>query len=313
MSTRTENRLITINSKDAFNYNNGTYKSDVEFFFKGLIKKERDILALSIHLTDAQIPVSFYNITASNNVLDYHTSSIAYLLTIPKGNYNFNTLSTIMTSLFLANGHNFTITISKTTGVITFTKDTGNFTIYDTYSKIYDVIGFTKGFNYGSTNSILTAQYPLNLLGTTKIKIKSTILSTYSYDSSSKGLSNTLTTIPVNEPSFGLIIHENKSTSKFLLRVDIVDEFDIQITDQNDNPIDFNNMDWTISFILEIEREASAISTDDFKTIIEKHRLIIAQQQNNQNTPIQSSDSIQTDDLGDYLYDNQNDEIKPVE
>ena len=69
----------------------------------------------------------------------------------------------------------------------------------------------------------------------------------------------------------------------------------------------------TICFILEIEREASATSTDDFKTIIEKHRLIIAQQQNNQNTPIQSSDSIQTDDLGDYLYDNQNDEIKPVE
>ena len=41
MSTTTENRLITINSKDAFNYNNGTYKSNVEFFFKGLIKKER--------------------------------------------------------------------------------------------------------------------------------------------------------------------------------------------------------------------------------------------------------------------------------
>ena len=308
-ATRTENRLITINSEDAFQYYNGTYKSSVNFIFNGIIKKEHDILFMSFHLTDAQIPVSFYNITSSNNILDYHTVSTPYLITVPIGNYNFNTLSTTMTSLFLANGHNIIVTISKTTGIITFTKDAGNFTLYDANSTMFDVLGFTKGFNYGSTSFILTATYPLNLLGITKIKIKSTALSTYNYDSSSKGFSNTLATIPVDQPSFGLIIYENKSVSKFVLRDNTIDEIDIQLTDQNDNLINFNNMDWTIGFILEFQREVLAISTDDFKTILQKQKLLLTQNHINQNTP--NPIDVETDDLGSFLYNNQN-EIKTV-
>lgn len=261
-----------------------------------MLTSQQHIKQARIHLTHAEIPVSFYNITTLNNVLDYHQATNPYLITLTPGNYNFNTLSSALIDGFLANGHTFLVSISKITGLVTFMISTGNFTFYDQYSTIFEVLGFTPGFNYGSTNSNLTAQYPLNLLGTTKIKIKSEILWTYSFDSSTNGTSNTLATMPVDQPSFGLIIYENKSDNKYILKVDIIDEFDLKLTDQNDVLLDFNNQEWTLGFILEFDREVLEISPDTFKDILK--RQIPAQ------APTPPDLDIGTDNLDEFVYMN---------
>jgi len=264
--------------------------------FKGMITGQSHIKEVRIHLSHAEIPVSFYNITTFNNVLDYHYTTNPYLITLTPGNYNFNTLSTALINGFLANGHTFLVSISKITGLVTFMISSGNFTLYDQRSTMFTVLGFTPGFNYGSTNSNLTAQYPLNLLGTTKIKIKSEVLWTYSFDSSTNGISNTLATMPVDQPSFGLIIYENKSVNKYVLKVDILDEFDLQLTDQNDILLNFNNQNWTLGFILEFDREVLEISPDTFKDILKKQ----------QPTTHPPDLDVGTDDLGQFMYMNTN-------
>jgi len=256
MNVTSDIRLINLNSSYAI-LNNSTYLSDVLFPFKGLLKKETDIIEKRIIILNAQIPVSFYNINYSNNVLNYSVSSISYSITIPVGNYNATSLNSTMTSLFLINGHTITISINKYTGVLTFTTSF-SFSFVYLNSTIFKILGLSFSNHSSASNSII-CDYPLNLLGIKKVKVKSTNLSIFSYDSLSKGLSNTLASIPVEASSFGLILYENKINNKFLLNADSINEIDIQLCDENDTLINFNNCEWSMTLLIELVRQQSDI------------------------------------------------------
>ena len=120
MNVKSDIQLINLNSSYA-TLNNTAYLSDVVFSFKGLAKTEHDIISRKIIILNAQIPVSFYNINYTNNVLNYTVNSIWNSIVVPVGNYNANSLMTSLTSFFLTNGHTITITINKLNGILTFT------------------------------------------------------------------------------------------------------------------------------------------------------------------------------------------------
>ena len=312
-STRIDSRLISLNSADAYLKNNTTFLSDVVFRLPGLLKKESDIKHVQYQVIDSQVPVSFYNINYTNNVLKYQIASTNYTITIDVGNYNFNSLATNMISKFLANGHVFTITINKQNGVVTFSTISTSFTFLLANSTIYSVLGLIA--NKNSTSFNLTCDFPLNLLGVTKIKIVSQFLNSYNVDSKNSGLSNNLALIPVDQPSFGLIVYENKSNSKFTLRTDTLDEIDLQILDQNNNLINFNNINWELTILLEITREIEEQSTTEMADILKEQNKILGDliSQNQANQPAieqpqseQPINPITTDDLDFFLYSNPN-------
>ena len=139
MNVKSDIRLINLNSSYA-TFNNSTFQSDVIFSFKGLLKREPDIVEKRVIVLNAQIPVSFYNINYSNNVLNYSVSSITFSIIIPVGNYNANSLNTTTTTLFLNNGHTVVISINKYTGVLTYTT-TFPFTFLSLNSTIFKVLG----------------------------------------------------------------------------------------------------------------------------------------------------------------------------
>jgi len=311
-TTRIDSRIISLNSSDAFLKNNTTFNSDVVFQLIGLVKKEPDIKHITFHLVDAQIPVSFYNINYTNNVLKYQISSVNYTITVSVGNYNFTSLAQQLVAGFLANSHIFTITINKQTGVITFATPATNFILQ--VSSIFSTLGFPAS-NQTSTSFSLTATYPLNLFGITKIKITSTFFNSYNYDSATRGLSNLISVIPVDQPSFGLIVYENKSDAKYTLRTNVVDNIDIQMTDQNDNLINFNNIDWQLTFLLDITREQDEMESVQMSDILKQQNIILNEIANNQNQiqpPPETEDVEQpinpvvTDDLDFFLYSNPN-------
>ena len=311
-TTRFDSRIISLNSSNAFLKNNTTFNCDVVFRLIGLVKPETDIKHITFHLVDAQIPVSFYNINYTNNVLNYQISSVNYTITVIPGNYNFTSLASQFVAGFLANGHTFTITINKQTGVITFATPATNFILQ--VSSIFSTLGFPAS-NQTSVSFTLNATYPLNLFGITKIKINSSFFNSYNYDSATYGMSNLISVIPVDQPAFGLIIYENKSDAKYTLRTNAVDEIDLTLTDQNDNLINFNNIDWQLTFLLEITREHQELSTTDMSDVLKQQNIILNQIVNNQNQvepPSQSEDAEQpinpvvTDDLDFFLYSNPN-------
>ena len=75
----TDNKLISLNS----NYGtqvNGSLLSNVVFNFKGLLKRDDDILYSSIAVLNAQIPCSFYIVNATNNVIKIVQLGTTYTL-----------------------------------------------------------------------------------------------------------------------------------------------------------------------------------------------------------------------------------------
>lgn len=304
--TRNNSKYVNMNSANAFIKNNGTYNSDLVFKFPGLVKPEQHITSVQFQLVDAQIPVSFYNINYTNNTLNYQISSVSYSITADIGNYNFNTLASQLISKFLINGHTFTITLNKQNGIITLATPASNFILQ--VSSLFSVLGLFLS-NHTSSSFSLTADYPLNLLGITKIKIQSTNLNTYNVDSSNYGFSNNIGLIPVDQPSFGLIVYENKSTSKFLLRDNRVDEIDIQLVDQNNNLINFNNIDWNLTILIELEYEIESLSQIQMTDILKEQNKLLASLTDSQAPPQvqeQPINPVTTDDLEFFLYSNPN-------
>ena len=265
METFTETKIINLNSKNSIK-NNSTYLSDVFFPFSGLLKDDDDdIIERYISILNAQIPFSFYNINIYNNILKIQISTITYTLTLTRGNYNATSFITEIQTQLIANAiTDLTLSISSTTGLLTFTKTTGSFTLISSGSTIYEVLGFVVGTNYNSVSSKIIAPYPLNLLGTLRLRI-------CSYELSTNNIDFTLITLPIETGNFGLIQYTNITNIKATLNNTSLDGFDISIIDDDNNYINFNNINWTMTFVLTLIRRRQNISTTKFNEIIKQN------------------------------------------
>ena len=246
-----ENILITLDSTNG-TIKNGTMKSLIEFNFIGLLKDEKDILRSYISVLNAQIPVSFYTITVNNFKLKYVVGGSTFrTIFITPGNYNGNSLITALIDSFANNGDIITASLSSSTGKLFIRSYSGSITYVYNTSTIAPILGLTADIS-GIT---VTFQAPLNLLGVKKLSIKSNSLAISSFTSRTGNRTDTICTIPVIEPPFNMISYVNMNDlNKNILRGQIIDSIDIRITDEDNNDIDFNNIDWNITLCLSNER-----------------------------------------------------------
>lgn len=249
--TYTETMLINLNAGNALK-NNGSFLSDVYFNFKNVIQDVDNLLEVEISVANAQIPYSFYNINVYNNVLNIDYNGIPYTLTLTRGNYNATNLITeINTQLINAGITGITITISSITGTLSISSG-GTLQILSLGSTIYQVLGLETGTDYMAP---FIAPYPLNLLGTLRLRICSYELITYNLDSTSMTTLNVLATIPIESSTFGVILYDNISNIKTRLNNTQLDGFDILILDDNNNPVNFNGVSWCISLLITMTKE----------------------------------------------------------
>jgi len=256
MTTYIDSHIINLTSNTATSINNDTFLSDTYFEFRGLLKDEPDIVRRQISLVSAQIPVSFYNVNYTNNTIVFKKSedSVYTTATIPAANYNGNTFITALVSLFLtALSATVSISLSKTTGVITITRSTLNFSI-SPLSTCYELLGLKKGTTYTSASSILTAPYPINLLGVKSLQIKSPSLITQNFSSFTKSHNTLLTTFSVDATLFGQINYHNYSDLRTTFTNVDLNSIDIQFYDENDKFINFNNVNWSITLAIHLTR-----------------------------------------------------------
>jgi len=245
-------RIINLYSQSATQYLNGTLKSNCTFNFKNLLEDEPDIIYSTLGVVNAQIPVSYYTINEFNNVLLTNLGTI----TITKGNYNATTLRTELTARLVARGiTGMVVTINASTGVLIFTTTTV-FSFLPTGSTAYDILGFVAGTTYTKVGNVITAPHPLNLLGIQQLRITSNALACSNSDSTQMGQTNLIGLIQSTAPPFGMILYANQ-TSYSVLRAKNISLVDIQILDENNFFVDFNNIDWTISLQLTIYRRVA--------------------------------------------------------
>jgi hypothetical protein len=268
MATYIDQRQIILSSDHA-TQNNGTFLSDVNFTFLGLLQDDADVEEITVQVQNAQIPNSFYNINIYTNILNITYNATPYTLTLTRGNYNSTTLiNEIIAKLATVSITDITITTSSITGIVTFTRAGGlNFTINST-GTLNKTLGFELGATYTSVGGILTAPFPLNLLGLLKLKIASYELQTGNYDSSVDGTLNILATIPIEAGSFGLILYDNISNTQSMIRNPTLDGFDLKIYGDDNNLVNFNNVAWSISLLLSITRRRPEKSNTVFREIV---------------------------------------------
>jgi len=279
--TEVENRLIVINSIDGIQ-RNSTYLSDMLFNFQNILTDEDDIISSNICVMNAQFPVSFYTINELNNVFGVSTNiNLFQTFTIPVGNYNANTLITKLNSLVTAGLISVVFSFSSLNGKVTLTGGVGvtSITFSSALSQFYKVIGSVFPISTGT--NVLNMPYPLNLLGVKKIIIKSQLLGISSFESGTNQ-SITLSTIPNNNSPFTMISYENRSNlNKLIVRARKIDAIDIQLLDEDNNKLNFNNVQWTLTLVLENIRKINRPEIPNFMQLLQQQNELVPLNEDN--------------------------------
>lgn len=312
-----EKKIININSKDATIKINNSFLSELSFSFPNIVSQNEEIEYLEGGLESAVFPVSFYVVNYSNNIFSYTIFHLAvytnYSITIPVGNYDYKTLFTAMHSAFTANGHNFVLTLNEINGIMTMEyKPTSGRVFYrinHDLSTSFRVLGFDVDTDYFPTANILTAPFPLNLLGIKKLKIFCPQFSNNNLDSTKYATTSLLTTIINDQAPFGQINYYN-NTGEYSGRLKVFEMniIDIRITDEYGASINFNNCDWSMTFVLNLYKQNVNRS---FKRLIMSSRqeqLLEQQPEQQEQQPEQqeqSSNEVETEpiQMGDNIKD----------
>jgi hypothetical protein len=253
-----EKRIISLNSNNATRYLNGEYLSDVVFDFANILSPSDDIAYVEVGIGNAEVPATFYNVDITNNVFNYRVNSINYSITVPPGNYNFNSLVTQMNTLFTANAQTFTMSLNRNSNILTMTLTTGTWNQINA-SSIYYILGFDPNTTYNIVGNTITFPRLFNLLGQKKLKIYSSNISIDSFDSVGSATNNLLCTISINQPGFNLIIYTNIDGLYAHMRNRYLSTVDIQIKDELGNFINFNGINWTMTINLILYRRIDAL------------------------------------------------------
>ena len=243
-----DNRLITLNSQDGEKVN-GTYLSNIKFNFSGLLQDDIYLIRTYITVLNAQIPVSFYIIDDTNNILYYTDGTTNYTSILTIGNYNGNQMVTSLNALFTSNSTPIIASLNSQTGILNFVISNGvSYTFLET-STIKKILGFETDI---TNNIIITLPYQLNLLGKKKIFVNSNNLRNSAFSSKSLSCVQTIATIPVDQPPYSMINYT--SVSELEKNILFNRSLDIQIVDEENKYINFQNIDWSITLCLTIEK-----------------------------------------------------------
>jgi len=206
-----------------------------------------------IQMMSAEIPFSFYNISDNldNTILKYDTDqtltfttqdySIFELIDFFNADTNFSAI--------------FTTSYDEQKNKINFLNKTEiSHTIDLQLSTINKVIGFdeTDTQRTITAGATLTSDYVCNMATIHSIFIKSS-MATGNVLSTRAGNSTTLQKISIDVNTGGIIyLNQSDFRQISVSQANIIDQITFNITDQNDNLLQMNNVNFELSFLLQI-------------------------------------------------------------
>jgi len=251
----TNSTQLYLNSSNANMYLNQTKKSNVVFFFDNVLKIDKNSIEMKLSLVNAQIPVSWFLINDSNNRIVITTTQNTTTYYFPNGNYNVNTFISTWISSF---GSQWAITYDKTKNRLQFSNSLGQITFGNNVissNTLLPLIGFIASESRTSSGNYLTSIYCINFSGLTKLNIKSSTFTFKNTDSFTSGSTSTFCSIPVSSNASGIIHYNNLTDYKSIFKNYELNSIDISITDDKNNYIDFNNVDWSMTLQIDITNE----------------------------------------------------------
>ena len=231
---------------------NGADKSNVIFFFPDALKLDKKSIEARISVVNAQIPVSFYNINNTNNKINITVLNIITSYYITPGNYNINTF---IAQWAIDIGPLWVLTFNSITNKLTFSY-TSTFSFSDDTTSLFSKLGFITGYDYiSSFNKELIAPYSVDFSGLNRLIISSPTFNLHNIMCSDTGFTKILSVIPITSAQNGIINYTNITNYKSIFKNYELSSIHIQITDDQENYIQFNNVDWSMTLQIDIVME----------------------------------------------------------
>jgi hypothetical protein len=261
---KTKTRIFNISSSNAVN---GSFKSQVNIQLPDLAFHDFNVQNVYLSISHCEIPNSFYIVNYTNNqiVID----NITYI--IPVGNYNVNSFTTALQSV-LPSG--YILTYSSITNKFTLSF-TSNFTINasSTSSTINKIVGLDKN-DLSSTLNSATFPHLINFLPMQRINFKSNFFKMNNYNSSD-GSSDVFLCLQNNSGQLSMINYVNQSGDQYLIQDKNITNFQINVCDDYNNLLNFNNIDWTMSFKIIVEYIDDTDQRQNFFDIVKYQSMTI--------------------------------------
>ena len=202
-------------------------------------------LGMMVSVIDAEIPYSFYNITAKNNSLTLND----IVLELTERNYNAYNIVDEFNSLFKSKP-----TLSNV--VMSFDDNSNKFTI--TSPSEVTLVSTTMSEELGATNlpqttDSYTSNQACNLSGTSSIYIRSDNMNVRNINSFGKN-NGVLSKVLVTSPPGNFIFYQPSTPQYFVLN-NPLSYINIQMLNDDNEFIDFNGLNWSLTLSIEFFRK----------------------------------------------------------
>jgi len=254
-----------------------------------IIANDKEHILMSLY--SASLPMSFYNIKSNENRF-YITanfidnSTYTAEIFIDPGNYNINQIYSAIKSKLaqvqlptIGNMDVITFTyipqLNKTSIIVnTNTYNIISVTINWELSTISKILGFTNLNQTINLNNLIISPNMILLYDIFSIFIKTNIGITNNYDQNGD-FTDILERIPVVDPYKVKFFEPPAQQHKTLIKSKAVSIFDVKITDQDDNLIDFNGLPFELVFkfdiVKDLERGENLNLRELFQDIIDEN------------------------------------------
>jgi hypothetical protein len=243
---------------------NGSKNSRLQFNIPNMIHMTPNITDIWFSVNSAVIPASFYNINSINNRI--RIGSTTY--TIETGNYNINELITAInaqtnTAVLVSLAYN------SITNKTTITNNGGTSQVITlSLSPILWVLGFARISTITLTTlTSSTSPNCVNLLNIPRIFIRSSAIDAGNYSDETES-QDVLAVVPNTACINGVIHYTNFNGIKHLVELQNLSNFDIFITDDERNEIDFNGV--PVFFTINITLRKEVIKPPTFDKLFNK-------------------------------------------
>ena len=233
---KTKTKLYNISSKNA---ENGSYKSLVKVNLPDLAYHNEYIQSVNFSVEHCEVPNSFYIVNYSNNQIVIN--SFSYY--IPVGNYNVRTFIAYMLTILPS----ITITYNSINNKVTFTSGS-SITINGSLSTINKIIGLDY---VDITDTIIEMPYVVNFLPIPRINFKCSTLHLNNFNLSD-GTSDLFLSLQNYTGQLQTIHYNNQTSLEFLIEDKTLSELTIFVMDDQQNFINFNNIDWTMTLLFKV-------------------------------------------------------------